>query len=370
MLVAALVAAGGCDNRQIVALSCGDGRVDAPESCDDGELNGTPGHCRADCSGVPALASIEGDVLPFGGDVTSERLSGVRVTILELPNRSTSTAADGHFQLDDVEAGSAVTLVAEADGLTTTQSATVRLGEAGIQPFVLHAMPRDSFVALGLVLEPERCTVVVAASRIGDVAYTQLRLRAAGVTMSLEPAADVAELVYLDEDGQMDPELAATTASGLAVFRGVPPGGYEIVASQGGRRFSRTTLQCRAGALIVADAPFGPIADVSLPEVDGAERPPDAYSAATDALCEQTAQCVEDYPDDAVASCQAAYDNIWSDVSPNCDTDRALRDAIKALVDCYASSCENALAAADPCPEQTAAFDVAVVDYGACVGGG
>ena len=41
--------ASGCD----VEVSCGNGRLDADEQCDDGALNGTPGNCSAVCTDSP-----------------------------------------------------------------------------------------------------------------------------------------------------------------------------------------------------------------------------------------------------------------------------------------------------------------------------
>lgn len=99
------------------------------------------------------------------------------------------------------------------------------------------------------------------------------------------------------------------------------------------------------------------------------DRPSDAYSDATDALCERTAECVDAYPDTALASCQAAYDNIWSQISPNCDADHALRDTLETLVDCRASSCASAIEADAPCPDELAAFGAALSSYGSCVSG-
>lgn len=365
LLILALAGA-GCDAPQIVALSCGDRRVDAPEVCDDGDQNGTPGHCRADCSGIPELVAIEGDVLLFGEGAAVGQLAGAKVSILELPQVATTSDQGGHFRFEDVESGTSVTLVVEDDAVMTTLSPTIRLGDGGVYPFVLHAMPKE--VAASWDVDAGGCTVVVGASRLGDNAYTDLRLRVPGAIVGLEPVMNAVP-IYLDSSGVPNPALEATSEAGMALFRDIRTGEFEITATNGSRRFSKAKIVCQPGVVVLADTPFGPLEDVSLPDhALGAERPADGYSDATDALCTRTAACVASYPTALVASCEAAYDNIWSWFSPNCDAEHAARNALKALVDCRAASCDTAIEA-DTCPDEAAAFDAALEVYGSCVSG-
>ena len=93
--LAVLLMIAACDGENPTPASCGDGALDASESCDEGSANGTPGHCKADCSGVPAQVSVEGDVLAFLTEVPGPRIDGATVSVVERPEISVVTGPDG-----------------------------------------------------------------------------------------------------------------------------------------------------------------------------------------------------------------------------------------------------------------------------------
>lgn len=286
-LLCLALSAVACDSPHIVALSCGDRRVDDPEVCDEGEQNGTPGHCRADCSGIPELVSIEGDVLLFGAVLASQRLAGAKVSISELPETLTTTDADGHFHFEDVEAGTFVTLVVEDETLIPSQSPKIRVGDDGVNPFVLYAMPKERIAAWEI--DPGGCTVVVAASRLGDNPYTSFRLHVPEAKIALEPAMNAVP-EYFDSAGALDPALETTSESGMALFRDLRSGEYQVVATDGSRRFSKVTIQCQPGVVVLADSPsarsrtypcqttpwIGPRMHTQTPRTPCAKEPPSA----------------------------------------------------------------------------------------------
>jgi hypothetical protein len=75
--------------------ACGDGKVQAPESCDDGSLNGKYGYCNATCSGVSARCG-DGKVQPgeacdCGVKNGQYSFNAVMSSLLETGNGNTCT---------------------------------------------------------------------------------------------------------------------------------------------------------------------------------------------------------------------------------------------------------------------------------------
>jgi hypothetical protein len=380
-LVVAACLALACDEPELVALECGDGRVDSPEVCDEGELNGSPGHCNADCSKAAAFVSIEGDVLAFMSEVGGERVNGAKVTVLERPDLGVTTGPDAHFRLDGLLEGTDVTLLVEHPDFKTTQTATITLGPNGIHPFSIQVVPNALFNGLSalvpLPVELDKyCVIATTVARMGGSLYVHLRQGAADAQVSLSPAVPAESgPIYFDEDVLPDPAQPATSKDGGVLFYRVPPGDYVMSASRADTVFNQVRFQCRAGVIVNAGPPLGLLANVASP-VRGAGqlRPDDAYSAATDALCEKTSSCVNEeagaihYPDTMVASCKAMFADTWAFVDASCDPNAALRDAARAVYTCRTqSTCDVTLGGDDVCTAEEAAFTAAQSTYGACL---
>jgi len=171
-----------------------------------------------------------------------------------------------------------------------------------------------------------------------------------------------------------DTTLTATTIDGGVLFYRVPPGKYVLKASKNGVVFNAVRINCTVGALINAAPPMGPLANVAAPDyAKGLGRPDDAYSASTDALCDQTATCVNGspstnaYPAATEASCRANFRNMWSYVDASCDATAHVMDAAKTFFDCRSSNCTNALGGDSACATEDTSFRTAEAAYGACV---
>ncbi len=376
-LLAGLVSSAACDPPEIVALSCGDNRVDAPEECDDGELNGEPGQCSASCR-LPLLVSVEGDVLAFMTEVQGDRVAGATVSVLERPDLSVVTGDDAHFRFDGLEVGAQVTLVVEHPDFMTTQTATIVVGPNGVRPFAIQAVPTGLFTALsGLVPEPveldQYCVIASTVARFGGSLYVYLRQGLPGAEVSLEPAAGNGP-IYFNENVLPDPAQTSTSSDGGVLFYRVPPGDYVMAASHPEAVFNEVSLRCRAGVIVNAGPPLGLLANVQQPDYGGgASRPDDAYSAASDALCDATAACVnedagaERYPAVTVASCKAMFANTWADVDVVCDESAGLREAARALYTCRSADCEVTLGGDEVCASEEQAFASAQAAYGTCL---
>ncbi|MFO0547227.1 MAG: carboxypeptidase-like regulatory domain-containing protein [Polyangiaceae bacterium] len=369
-----------CGDTSELQSICGDAKVETGEACDDGEQNGESGHCKVDCSGVPARVSVEGDILAFMSEVDGPRVSGATVTVLEHPDLTVVTGDDAHFRFDDLEEGTDFTLVVEHPDYKTTQTATVKLTENGVYPFSVQVVPVTLFTALSTLVplpidEDQYCIVASTVARMGGSLYVHLRQGAAGAAVSLEPAAPAESgPIYFNESVLPDQDQPATSKDGGILFYRVPPGDYVMSGSRADTVFNEVRFQCRAGIIVNAGPPLGLLANVAEPDYGlGTTRDADAYSAATDTLCETTAACVNEeagathYPAATVESCKAMFENVWAYFDTDCDADSALRDAAKRLYDCRSADCTTALGGDTICTAEEADFEAAQVAYGACL---
>jgi hypothetical protein len=359
---------------------CGDGVVDPPEACDEGALNATAGHCKADCSGVAAppaaKVSITGDVFAFMKEVPGPRVSGAVISVLEQPDKTATTGADGHFEIDGLDAGSDVTLVMSHPDFYPTQSATYTLGPNGIHPFAIQALSTSLFKALsGLFTNLEQdthCVLATTVTRLGGTLHVMVRQGEPGAALTISPAAaDTMGPVYFGENVLPDMSLTATTKDGGALYYHVLPGDYVVSAQKDGVTFSPVKMKCRAGFLVNAGPPIGLQANADMPDW-GASGAADTYSASTDAMCEKTAACVNAkngmgaYPQATVDGCKATFRRALSFVDVTCDASVHVRDAWKAFFECRAADCSLTLGDDTACATEEKAYVDAMAVYAPC----
>ncbi|NUP13387.1 MAG: carboxypeptidase regulatory-like domain-containing protein [Polyangiaceae bacterium] len=369
-----------CSSPQIFAEKCGDLRVVEPEVCDEGEDNGKPGHCRADCSGIAELVTIEGDVLAFMTEVQGERIEGATVSIVEHPEMSVVTGADAHFRFEGLEEGTAVTLLVEHPDFKTTQTATITLGPNGVDPFSIQVVPNSLFNALSSLVplpveEDKYCVIATTVARLGGSLYVYLRQGAAGAAVSLDPPVSAESgPIYFNENVLPDPDQPATSKDGGVLFYRVPPGDYVMTAQRPDTLLNEVRFQCRAGVIVNAGPPLGLLANIPAPDYGaGQDWPADVDTASTDALCAKTAACVNEdagvtnYPDVTIESCKAMFANMWASIDASCDETRALRDAARSLYECRTVSCDVTLGGDDVCVPEEEAFEAAQASYGSCL---
>ncbi|MBS2030292.1 MAG: hypothetical protein JST54_20485 [Deltaproteobacteria bacterium] len=385
-ITAALLVACGAKKTNIPppappAPVCGNGVVETGETCDEGAANGTQGgHCKADCSGLPKKVSIDGDVFAFFSEVKGPRLQDVQVSVLEHPEIIVDAGVDAHFHIDGLYEGDDVTMVATQSTIVATQTATYTLGPNGMQPFSMQVVPTTLFNALsGLLPQPpaldQYCAIATTVARMGGSLFAAQRQGMPDVTVALDPpVAPSSGPIYFSTSVLPDTTLTATTIDGGVLFYRVPPGKYLLKASKNGVVFNSVRINCTIGALINAAPPMGPLANVSAPDyAKGLGRADDSYSASTDALCDQTATCVNGspstnaYPAATQASCKAMFRNMWSYVDPDCDASTHVRDAAQTFFACRGASCTNALGDDTVCASEDTAFRTAEAAYGACV---
>ena len=360
----------------VSVAGCGDDLDADPDASDDGGVAG-------DDAGPAELAAVEGDVLAFASEVSGPRVVGATVRVLERPELTLVTGDDAHFRFDGLEVGSPVTLVVEHPDFMPTRSATLTLGPDGIEPFPVQIVSTALYQALASIVtvDPELdrfCVVATTAARMGGSLYAYQRQGMPGAIATTTPALEAESgPLYFSEAVIPDAEQATTSIDGGLVFVRVPPGDYTMTGSKEGTVWNTVALECVPETVVNAGPPLGLLANVVAPDHGVGHGLADSDdTAASDALCEATAVCVNEregegsYPPAMVKSCEASFRNTWAFVDERCDDGRALRDAARAFMACRTVSCDQTLGGDDVCVEEEIAFRAAEATYGACLAAG
>lgn len=332
--------------------------------------------CEAD---APAHVTVEGDVMAFLTEVPGPRVQDATVSILEHPESEVSAGDDAHFVFEGLREGEPVTLVVEHPDLMTTQSATVTPGANGVTPFSVQVLPKALFTALEQFVPEEAeldrfCVIATTVARTGGSLYVHLRQGMPDVQVSLDPpVGEQSGPIYFDESVLPNTSLTSTTVDGGAFFYRVPPGAYTLRATKADTVFNEVKVQCRAGVIVNAGPPLGLVANLPQPDYGAGQRASDnAFTEASDALCEATADCVnaEDpghYPASTLDACRAMFRNVWANVDATCDAEAGLREAARATYACRTKTCELTLGHDEACVEEEVAFRAAETTYGQCM---
>jgi hypothetical protein len=240
---------------------CGDGEIAGEEQCDDGAENGVGGKCKGDCSGL-RVATVEGDAIPFDKSPAG-RIAGAEVSILEFPEYSLVTGADGHFKFEGLPVGADITLVMTHPDYHVIQTGTHVLPDEGLQRVTFQAVTHAIYGALAAIVgvtpdDTKYCQMVTTVTRVGKSIYDMGAHGEGEVVVTLDPPLPAENgPVYFNAMVIPEPGLTQTTEDGGVLFSQVPPGDYTWTASKAGAEFVPVRMKCRVGVLINASPPWG-----------------------------------------------------------------------------------------------------------------
>lgn len=233
-------------------------------ACGGGDSDGTDSTPATDTleAGPPVTVSISGDAIPF--NISPEaRIEGAVVSILELPEKSMTTGADGKFHFDGLEVGSEVTLVLEHPDYHLIQTGTITLGPEGAENVtfqaVLHFTYKTLAASIGVQTDEENlCQMVTTVTRIGKSLYDAGAHGEEGASVTLDPSLPAENgPIYFNEKVQPEWGLTETSDDGGVLFVQVPPGEYVWTAHKEGVEFRPVKMKCRPGVLVNASPPWG-----------------------------------------------------------------------------------------------------------------
>lgn len=188
------------------------------------------------------------------------RIEGGTVSVLEMPERSTTTVEDGYFILEDLPIEQEITLVLEAEGFPTTHTKTFVLTDADVEE-VTFQVPNDDLyellaLNLGVELSDEKCQLVSTVTFLGGSLYLPDAHGEAGATVAIDPPDENADgPIYFNESVIPDRSWTETSSDGGIVFVNTEPGDYVLSATKDGVVFEDVKLKCRPGVLANASPP-------------------------------------------------------------------------------------------------------------------
>ncbi|MGD8316482.1 MAG: hypothetical protein PVH21_08340 [Myxococcales bacterium] len=244
----------------LAAIGCGD----------DGDGNPAGGSGGvAGAGGSGGTGGIDGATFSISGNAFSfappgfpgwGRIVGGTVTVLEMPEYSTTTVEDGFFILEDLPANQEITLVLEAEDYPTTHTKTFVLTDSDVEEVTFQVPALSLYdalaLAIGATLSEDKCQLVSTVTILGGSLYLPGAHGEAGATVAIDPPDDNADgPIYFNEDVIPDRSWTETSSDGGIVFVNTEPGDYILSATKAGVVFESVKLKCRAGVLANASPP-------------------------------------------------------------------------------------------------------------------
>ena len=220
--------------------------------------------CETEPSSADMNVQVSGHAFAF--TTSGGQLTGAKVSILELPGRTTTTDANGAWGFSGLKIGAPLTFMLQKEGWTTTQTATLRPTK-DLYDVTFQVPDTALFKGLaGLVslkTDASRCQIASTVTRRGQSLYD-------GHGTHGEPGATVQ---ITPTDGHQigptyfnlvkyniifpDAGLQETSHDGGVLFLNVKPGIYTLSATLAGATIRSVELNCRAGMLVNASPPWG-----------------------------------------------------------------------------------------------------------------
>ncbi|MEZ5177205.1 MAG: hypothetical protein R2746_02695 [Acidimicrobiales bacterium] len=118
----------------------------------------------------PATVSAEGDLMDFGP--MRGPIARLTVRVLEQPDRTTTTDADGHWRIEGLPVGSKATFAIDSGERFPIQTATFTIGTEDLERVAFQS-PTQEMVDLlsdlvGQPTRPDRCQIASTVTRRGS----------------------------------------------------------------------------------------------------------------------------------------------------------------------------------------------------------
>jgi hypothetical protein len=240
----------------------GDGDGDPGDGDGDpGDGDGDPGDGDGDGDGdVSEVIAVSGDAFAFG---PGGMVGDANVSVLELPELTTTTDAMGHWAFADLPAGALATFVFEKAGYPKVYTKTFTLPDSGMVERVTFQVPDNAtYDALALIVgldpDPATCQLASTVTRVGKSLYDAGAHGEAGATVTIDPPLPPERgPIYFNAQVIPQPDLVETSDDGGVLYTNVPPGTYTLRASKEGVTFEDVVVTCEPDVLVNPSPPHG-----------------------------------------------------------------------------------------------------------------
>ena len=219
-------------------------------------------------------------------------ISGATISVLESPELSTTSNADGEFTIEGIPVGSEATFVLEHDNYPLTYTKTLTVPEANIDNLTFQVPNKGLYsvieIQLGITSDPEKCQMVSTFTRVGRTIGDAGPHGQAGAILSIA-APDNAQIeegpIYFGDNVVPDRARTYSSLDGGVLIVNADPGDYTLSAScvtDAGQmqafleeyppetypeedlrcqtenvQFETVTMKCRAGVFLNASPSYG-----------------------------------------------------------------------------------------------------------------
>jgi hypothetical protein len=205
-------------------------------------------------------ASVSGVAAIFNDAVTG-RIAEAKISVVEQPDLSMTTAADGAFAFE-VGSGDDVTLVLEHPDYPLIQTGTHTVPTSGVNDLTFQVPDKGIYNALAALVQitpdPTRCQLVTTITRKGGTILEPGAHGEAGVTVTITPELPKESgPIYFNASVLPDKSLTESTEDGGVLYVNVPVGKYVLHGEKAGATLTDVRFDCRAGVLVNASPPRG-----------------------------------------------------------------------------------------------------------------
>lgn len=190
------------------------------------------------------------------------RIKQGTVSILEMPDVTTKTDAEGYFEFNGLPSGQEASFVIEADGFPVAQTKTFTLPETDLERVTFQVPNNDLYdlIAGVLAIAPSdnTCQIVSTLTVVGKSLFDEGAHGEEGSIVTIDPPVDPERgPTYFNSQVLPDSTLTESSDDGGVVFTNIEPGEYVVSAHKEGCEFEDIKIKCRGGVLVNASPPYG-----------------------------------------------------------------------------------------------------------------
>jgi hypothetical protein len=221
----------------LLFAGCGDSETSATGG--SGGSAGVGGEGGAGGTPVPTV-SVGGIAWGFTlpGQGGYDLIAGATISVLEMPELSTTSNADGEFTVEGIPVGSTATFVLEHGSYPLTYTKTHTIPDTDISNLTFQ-VPNEGLysvieIQLGITSDPEKCQMVSTFTRVGRTIGDAGHHGQAGAILTID-APDGATIeegpIYFGDNVVPDRTRSYSSLDGGVLIVNADPGDYTLTAA-------------------------------------------------------------------------------------------------------------------------------------------